>query len=92
MFEEEHNNMKSTCKFFLVGAFVLLIASVVVAQQRTVTKVEIEKLEADAEAKLEKLSYGEKITTHSYHDDRQPPYYTSIMTTDYLRPNRERMV
>ena len=73
--------MKSTCKVIFVGGFLLLIASVVVAQQRTVTRAEIEKLEARAEAKLEKLSYRKKTTVKTAS-------FSYRKTDEILMPNR----
>ena len=61
------------------------------AQQKTVTKAEIEKLEAIADAKLEKLSYREKTTTFFKSTDGKPDY-TSTRIIEHLRPDRNRMV
>ena len=85
--------MKSIFRLILFGAFVLLITSVVVSQQRTVTKAEIQKLQADAEAKLEKLSYREKRSHINFFADEKSPYFTSTRITEVvLRPSRVRSV
>ena len=62
------------------------------AQQRTVTKAEIEKVEGKAEARLKKLSFRVKTTLQSYRDDPAIGLSTDIMTTEYMLPNRTRVV
>jgi hypothetical protein len=63
------------------------------SQRRAVTKAEIDSLERNAEAKLEKLSYREKRTpTYFVGDDKSPNSTSTRIVEVVLRPNRVRWV
>lgn len=62
------------------------------AGQRTVTKVEIDRLEAQAEDKLDKLSYREKTTDLDFSGDEKSPYSMLTEIFEVAGSNRVRSV
>jgi hypothetical protein len=82
-------------KLLLVIAVQVLLALNLAAQtasksvqQRTVTKAEIEKLEAAAKENLKTLPYHKKTTHRQFYGDERSPYYDFVGLQEFLRPNR----